>query len=349
MILRSFFIFTLQFATMVTLKELAKMLNISVSTVSKALNDSHEISEITKKRVKELADKLNYKPNRIAQQLKSNQTRTVGVILPTVTNPFFAEVLHGIESAATKNDYDIIVCLSNETLFKEKRSLELLANGSVDGFILAVARESQVQNHTAHLQKVIDNNIPMLLFDRVMENVDCNKIIVDDYQSVYDATLHLIKKEKRSQVLLLSNIEELSVGKLRINGYTEAMQSQGLKPKVLRLSHSDDVEQSILKYLAEHPSTDAIVSIDHITGIIAINMAKKLGKNIPEDLSVIGFGYENTPLLSDPKISLVHQMAFKIGKMAMDLIIESITNTDTELKTIVIPSELEFNQTTLSK
>ena len=225
----------------------------------------------------------------------------------------------------------------------------MLANGSVDGFILAVARESQIQNHTAHLQKVIDSNIPILLFDRVMENVDCNKIIVDDYQSVFDATLHLIQKEKRSQILLLSNIEELSVGKLRINGYTKAMQSQNLEPKVLRLSHNDKVEQSILNYLEENPNIDAIISIDHVTGIVAINMAKKLGKNIPKDLSVIGFGYENTPLLSDPKISLVHQMAFKIGKMSMDLLIESITTTDTELKTIVIPSELEFNQTTLFK
>lgn len=105
---------------MTTLKELAILLNISVSTVSKALNNSHEISEKTRIRVKELATKLNYKPNRIAQQLKTNKSKTIGVILPTVINPFFAEVLHGIETTATNNDYDIIVCLSNETLSKEK-------------------------------------------------------------------------------------------------------------------------------------------------------------------------------------------------------------------------------------
>ena len=164
---------------MTTLKELAKLLNISVSTVSKALNDSHEISEFTKKRVNELAEKLNYKPNRIAQQLKTNKTKTVGVILPTVINPFFAEVLHGIETAATNHDYDIIVCLSNEALKKEKRSLELLSNGSVDGFIFAVARETQVKKQTDHIRAIIDSKIPLLMFDRVINDIQCDKVIVN--------------------------------------------------------------------------------------------------------------------------------------------------------------------------
>jgi LacI family transcriptional regulator len=119
---------------MVTLKELAKLLHVSVSTVSKALSDSNEIGDATKKRVLELAKELNYKPNRIAQQLKSSKTKVIGVVVPSLINPFFAEVLHGIETTIAKADYDMIVCISNESLAKEKRSLELLANGSVDGF-----------------------------------------------------------------------------------------------------------------------------------------------------------------------------------------------------------------------
>jgi LacI family transcriptional regulator, galactose operon repressor len=332
---------------MTTLKELAKLLNISVSTVSKALNDSHEISENTRKRVKELATKLNYKPNRIAQQLKTNKTKTIGVILPTVTNPFFAEVLHGIETTAANSDYDIIVCLSNETLEKEQRSLELLSNGSVDGFIMAVARESQVKKEINHIQKTIESKIPVLMFDRVVTEIECDKVIVDDFQSVYETTVHLITNEKRRNILLVSNIEELSVGKLRINGYTKAMESYSLTPNVLKLDNADNVEECILEYLKKHKNIDAVLSIDHITGIVAINMAKKLGKQIPKDISVVGFGYEHTQLISSPKISIIHQKAHKIGEMSMKLLVENLSNDEHLMQTIVVPSELKLSHTTI--
>lgn len=332
---------------MTTLKELAALLNISVSTVSKALNDSHEISENTRIRVKELATKLNYKPNRIAQQLKNNKTKTIGVILPTVTNPFFAEVLHGIEMAATNNDYDIIVCLSNETLQKEERSLELLSNGSVDGFIMAVARESQVKEQTQHIQSILDSKIPVLMFDRVVNEISCDKVIVDDFQSVYEATEYLIEKEHRKHILLVSNIEELSVGKLRTEGYTKALGNHNLKSHILKLDNAIDVEKNIYNYLSKNKEIGAIISIDHITGIVAINMAKKLGKAIPKDLSVVGFGYAHTELLSSPKISIIHQKAHKIGEMSMKLIIDNINSKDHELQTIVVPSELKPNESFL--
>jgi len=331
---------------MTTLKELASILNISVSTVSKALNDSHEISETTRIRVKELAEKLNYKPNRIAQQLKTNKTKTVGVILPTVTNPFFAEVLHGIETTATNNDYDIIVCLSNETLNKEKRSLELLSNGSVDGFIIAVARESQVVKDTKHIQTVLDSKIPVLMFDRVVSDIECDKVVVDDFKSVYEATEYLIKEEKRKQILLVSNIEELSVGKLRIKGYEKVIEDNGLTPQILKLANDPNVHETIYNFLKENSNIDAIVSIDHITGIIAINMAKKLGKKVPEDISVIGFGYEHTNLLSSPKISIIHQKAHKIGEMSMKLLIDNLNKEDHKQQTIVVPSELNLSGST---
>jgi LacI family transcriptional regulator len=331
---------------MTTLKELAALLNISVSTVSKALNDSHEISEKTRIRVKELALKLNYKPNRIAQQLKTNKTKIIGVILPTVTNPFFAEVLHGIETTATNNDYDIIVCLSNESLQKEKRSLELLSNGSVDGFIMAVARESQVKQQTEHIKTAIEHKVPVLMFDRVVNEINCNKVIVDDFQSVYSATEYLINKENRKNILLVSNIEELSVGKLRTQGYLKAVKDNNLMPNVLKLDNVADVEKNIFKYLKENKKIDSIISIDHITGIIAINMVKKLGREIPRDLSVIGFGFDNTPLLSSPKISIIHQKAYDIGEMSVKLLIDNLKNEDDELKTIIVPSALNLSEST---
>jgi LacI family transcriptional regulator len=331
---------------MTTLKELAALLNISVSTVSKALNNSHEISDKTRGRVKELAAELNYKPNRIAQQLKTNKTKTIGVILPTVTNPFFAEVLHGIEMAATNNDYDIIVCLSNETMHKEERSLELLSNGSVDGFIIAVARESQVKKQTQHIQTILNSDIPVLMFDRVVSDINCDKVIVDDFKSVYEATEYLVEKEHRKNILLVSNIEELSVGKLRTKGYSKALEDHNLKPNILKLDNALDVEESIHDFLVKNNEIDAIISIDHVTGIVAINMAKKLGKEVPKDLSVVGFGYEHTQLLSSPKISIIHQKAHKIGEISMKLLIDNIGAKAHELQTIVVPSELKLSEST---
>ncbi|WP_299126796.1 LacI family DNA-binding transcriptional regulator [uncultured Winogradskyella sp.] len=331
---------------MTTLKELAKRLNISISTVSKALNDSHEISDITKKRVNNLAEELNYKPNRIAQQLKNNKTKTIGVILPTVINPFFAEVLHGIEITATNFNYDIIVCLSNESLEKEKRSIELLSNGSVDGFIIAVARESQVNGVSKHIKEAIDRKIPVLMFDRVMHDITCNKVVVDDFKSVYTATDFLINEDKRSNILLVSNIEELSVGKLRTLGYEKAIQENELTSNILKLDNVENIDETIYNYLKANKSIDAILSLDHITGIVAINMAKKLGLKIPEDLSVIGFGYEHTNLLSSPKISIIHQKAHQIGEMSVKLLLQQLNTDNYGLETTIVPSELKLGRST---
>ena len=331
---------------MTTLKELAKLLNISVSTVSKALNDSHEISEQTKIRVHELAEKLNYKPNRIAQQLKTNKTKTIGVILPTVINPFFAEVLHGLEKAASKNDYDIIVCLSEENVEKESRSLELLSSGSVDGFIIAVARETQVKAKWDHIESIINRKIPVLMFDRVIKDIVCDKVIVDDFQSVYEATKYLIEQEHRKNILLISNVEELSVGKLRMKGYQQALEEHNLPSDILKLDNEPKVNQAMYDYLKGHDKIDAIISNDHVTGIVAINMARRLGRKIPDDISVIGFGYENTQIISSPKISIIHQKAFEIGEMSIKLLIENLNNETHELQTIVVPSELKLSGST---
>ena len=333
---------------MVTLKELSKLLNVSISTVSKALSDSSEIGDSTKKRVLELATELNYKPNRIAQQLKSSKTKVIGVIVPSLMNPYFAEVLHGIETTLAKEDYDIIVSISHESLEKEKRSLDLLANGSVDGFILAAARETQVKAELSHFATV--NKVkPIVMFDRVVNDINCSKVVVNDYQSAYDTAQYLINKENRKHIVLISNIEELSVGKYRINGYLKALSEANLEPRILKLSKEKDPKASIYNYLKNNPDVDAIFSIDHITGIMALNMAKALNKNIPNDISVIGFGYSDSERVSSPRISVIDQKAFEIGEKAARLLLEDlVTKERNEIKTIVVSSELNFNDTTLN-
>lgn len=323
---------------MTTLKDLATILNVSVSTVSKALNDSPEIGEDTKKRVKQLAAELDYQPNRLAQQLKSNATKTIGVIIPTIINPFFAEVLHGIENYADSHQYDIITTISNESFEKEQRAIKMLARGSVDGFIIAAARETQMEQKTSHFQGVLNNQIPLVMFDRVVDQIDCDKVVVDDYESVYNATKNLIKKG-RKRFVLFSNIADLSVGKLRSQGFQDALKAEGLSFDVVDLKLIDNLNGKILDFLKTHPQTDAIVSIDHLTGIAALNMAESLGKSIPADIDIVGFGFTETPLLVNNKIAIIQQKGKAIGFKTTELLLEKIKHKEvTGGDTIVIPN-----------
>ncbi|TPV33396.1 LacI family transcriptional regulator [Paucihalobacter ruber] len=323
---------------MTTLKELATILNVSVSTVSKALNDSPEIGEDTKRRVKQLAAELDYQPNRLAQQLKSNATKTIGVIIPTIINPFFAEVLHGIENYADSHQYDIITTISNESFDKEQRAIKMLARGSVDGFIVAAARETQMEQKIAHLQSILNNQIPLVMFDRVVDQINCAKVVVDDYESVYNATQNLIEKG-RQHFVLFSNIADLSVGKLRSQGFQDALKDAGLTFDVVDLKAIDNLNGKILDYLKTHSNTDAIVSIDHLTGIVALNMAESLGKSIPTDIDIVGFGYTETPLLVNNKIAIIQQKGEAIGFKTTELLLEKIKHKEVSGgDTIVIPN-----------
>ena len=187
------------------------------------------------------------------------------------------------------------------------------------------------------------------MFDRVVNDINCDKVIVNDFQSVYEATKYLVQKEGRKNILLVSNIEELSVGKLRIKGYNKALEEHKIEPKILKLDNTldADIEMKIFDCLKEDNSIDAILSIDHVTGIVAINMAKKLGKEIPKDLSIVGFGYEHTQVLSSPKISIIHQKAYKIGEMSVKLLIDNLKNEHHEIQTIIVPSELKLSESTI--
>ncbi len=324
---------------MVTLKQLAQKLNVSVSTVSKALHESDEIGKDTIKRVKALAKELNYQPNKVALSLKSNKTKTIGVIIPNILNHFFAKVLNGIEEEATKKGYDIIICISNESYTKELQSLEVLGNGSVDGFIISIAEESQIKNQTQHIESVLQQDLPIVMFDRVSEAVDCDKVIIDDFGAAYEATKHLLN-EGRKQIVLLSNIEELSVGKLRVNGYLRALEDDSNyknKSLMVHIGKNDNIEECIETLFEQTPKIDGIVSIDNTTGVVALHKALKRGLKIPKDLSIIGFSDENVLPFTDPKLSTISQHAIDIGKASVDLLLERLKNGSTiksKVKTI---------------
>jgi LacI family transcriptional regulator len=334
---------------MVTLKQLAKELNVSISTVSKALNDSEEISKNTIIRVKELAKYYNYKPNKVALSLKSNTTKTIGVIIPNILNRFFAKVLFGIEKEATKQGYNIITCMSNETLIKEKGSLQLLANGSVDGFILSIAEETQIKNETDHFNNIINQGLPIVMFDRVAENVKCDKVIIDDFDATYKATKSLLQQGRKT-IAFVSDIDDLSVGKLRQGGYEKALKDFGYKkkPLVLKIDNNKDPQQQIKSFLKANKQIDGVIAADNTSGIIVINLASSLGYNLPKDMSVIGFGDDIISNLSVPKLSTINQHAETIGKNAVDLLLKRLENKHSDYEPIIKVIDTSIINTMLS-
>jgi LacI family transcriptional regulator len=335
---------------MVTLKHLAEQLNVSISTVSKALSDSDEIGKDTIARVKKLAQELNYQPNRVALSLKQNQTKTIGVIIPNILNRFFAMTLNGIQNEATKLGYSIITCVTNEQLDKEQESISLLSNGSVDGFILAVSEETLVSGKSEHIQNMIAKNIPTIMFDRNLNNVDCSKVIIDDFNASYDVTNLLIDKG-RNHLAFISTIEDLNVGVLRRKGFENALAKAkhlNLTSYNLFINKDKDYQEQIQKFLKKNPNINAIVAADNVTGTIAVNVAKNLGFNIPKNLSIIGFADELVSNLSVPKLSYINQNAEAIGENALRIIVDSLKNKDKKkpIATLKIPVEIVHKEST---
>ena len=177
----------------ITLKVIAEEFGVSIATVSKALNDSFDIGQQTKDKIKAYAEKHHYTPNKIARSLVQKKTKTIGVIIPNIMNNFFAQVFVGIEEMATERGYNLISCISNESFEKEVATMEILQGGMLDGFILSLSEETQIKQDYAHLERSMAQGIPVLLFDRVTSKVDCDKVIVDDLQGAYNATQHLLR------------------------------------------------------------------------------------------------------------------------------------------------------------
>jgi len=335
---------------MITLKYLAKQLNVSVSTVSKALSDSDEISKETIEKVKRLATELNYQPNKVALSLKQSQTKTLGVIIPNILNRFYARVLFGIQNEATKLGYSIITCVTNEQLDKEQESISILSNGSVDGFILAVSEETLVSNSTLHIQTMINKNLPLVMFDRNLSDIECDKVIIDDFKTAFDLTQGLINKGRRSFVFI-STIEDLNVGKLRRSGFEKAINKHkdlNLESINLFIDKDQDYQEQIKAILIKNQRIDAIIAADNITGTIAVNIANSLGCDIPKDISIIGFTDELVSNLSVPKLSYVDQNAETIGAKALQMIITKLKDKDSSntYTTIKIPVNIVDKETT---
>ena len=334
-----------------TLKQIAKELNVSVSTVSKALNDSPEISELTKIKIKEYAKLKNYKPNIIGLNLKNRKTKTIGVIIPDILNSFFAKVFSGIEKVADEKGYNVIMCISNESLEKEAHTLEMLSNGTIDGFILSVSEEAQKQNNYDHFKEIINDGTPIVMFDRIAEGIDCDKVVVDDFDSALDSTQRLIDLGCKN-IALLSSVDNLSVGKLRFEGYLKALEKNNIPVNnnlIIRTDSEEDLKEKMESVFANN-KIDGIFALEENDSVAALRMGLKKGYKIPEELCIIGFadGILASRRLS-PSLTTVSQHGIEVGEEAAKLLINRLEDDSEEeppYETKVIKTVLKERETT---
>lgn len=315
----------------VTLKQIARELDVSISTVSKALRNSIEISEDTRQKVQAFAKLYNYKPNNIALSLKNKKTKTIGIIIPEIVHHFFATVISGIEQVANENGYNVIVCLSDESFDKEVINMEMLANGSTDGFIMSLSKETQLKKDFHHIVEVINQGMPVVMFDRITNDVLCDKVIIDDQLAAYDAVEFLIKRGFKN-IGLVTTVDYVSVGKLRTEGYVNALNDHDLPVNekiIVKIEDIEDCASKIEKMLLEN-KPDAIFAVNELFAVTTIKLANKMGLKVPDDISVIGFTDGIISQYSTPSITTVSQNGIKMGGRAAKMLIERLEMEEEE-------------------
>lgn len=309
----------------VTLKQIAKELDVSISTVSKSLRNSLEIGEDTRLKVQAFAKFYNYRPNNIALSLKNRKTKTIGIIIPEIVHYFFSTVINGIEQVANENGYSVIITLSDDSFDKEVLNMEMLANGSIDGFIISLSKETQFKGDYHHISEVIDQGMPVVMFDRVSNEILCDKVIIDDKLAAYEAVQSLIDKG-RKKIALVTTVDYVSVGKLRTDGYTKALLDNGLPFNENLIIKIEDVDtcEIIIGKLLEDKAIDAVFAVNELFAVTSIKVANKMGLNVPKDLAVIAFTDGIISKYSTPTITTVSQSGKKMGNRAAQMLIDRL-------------------------
>lgn len=334
----------------VTLKQIAKELDVSISTVSKALKDSVEISLDTRQKVKAFAKLYNYKPNNIALSLKNRKTKTIGVIIPEIVHHFFTTVIGGVEKVANEKGYNVIICSSNNSFDKEVINMEMLASGSADGFILSVAKETQLKKDYHHIEETMSQGMPVVLFDRIIDEVVCDKVIIDDAKGAQTATNHLLSVGCK-KIAILTTVDYISVGKLRTNGYLRALRAYDISEKeeyILKIEDIDNCEAEISDFL-KNKDIDAIFAVNELFAVTAIKVLNKHGKKVPDDIAVVGF---TDGILSKhfiPSLTTVSQHGEDMGVRAAKLLIDKLESGEEvteEYRTVIIDTSLVQRQST---
>ncbi|MBL7853987.1 MAG: LacI family DNA-binding transcriptional regulator [Cyclobacteriaceae bacterium] len=339
----------------VTIKDIARELGISPSTVSRALKDHPDISSETKKAVNALADKLNYQPNIVALSLRQKKTNTIGVVIPELVHFFFSTVISGIEDVAYEAGYSVIITQSNESFDREVTDLKALFNSRVDGMLLSISRET---TNYDHIESILSKGVPIVFYDRMYNNPNTSKVIVDDYVGAKEAVGHLIEQGCK-RIAHLQAAPNLLISEDRLRGYKDALREANLPYQenfVLQCPSGtlEEAEKATRKLLALTPPPDAIFANNDMLAMGAMKAIKEKGLNIPGDVALMGFSNWFFSQLMDPPLSSVDQPGYEMGQEAARLLIRHIEMKDKDQgepqpETKVLKTRLIVRQSSIKK
>lgn len=307
-----------------TIYDIAKKLNISAATISRALNDNPRISSATKKLVLETAKEMNYEPNRLARALQNGRSNNVGVVVPYINRNFFSTVIRGIEEELYPHGYNVIICQTHETEERETQLIKNLLKSQVDGILISLARFTKNKNH---FSEVVKNKIPLIFFDRKTKIDGASSVSLDDFEGGYTATKHLIENGCK-RISHLTVDPSLEIYKNRLNGYKAALKEHGIPFKKELVIHlKSDIEEGkkaakIVMSLKNKP--DAIFSSSDHGALGAIKWLHQNGYRVPEDIKVVGFGDEPFTQFMELSISSIYQKPFEMGKQAAQVFLKQV-------------------------
>lgn len=331
----------------VTIKDIARELGVSPSTVSRSLKDHPDISPATKKQVKDLVEKLKYKPNAVALSLRSRKSYTIAVIVPEIVHHFFSSVISGIEEVALDAGYNVMIFQSSEMYDREVLITQALASNQAEGVLASISKTSL---KFGHFRELINDGLPLVFFDRICEELDTDRVIVDDFNGAFNAVEHLIKTGCR-RIAHFGAPQHLQIGYQRKRGYITALEKNGIAPDeryMIKCDTHDEALEKTPEIMRLPDPPDAIFAVNDLTATGVLQVLKQMRFRIPEDVSVIGFTDGMVCTVTDPPLSTVNQHGFEIGKKAMEMLLKRINVLDEDYPSVteIIETELVIRGTT---
>jgi LacI family transcriptional regulator len=334
-------------SSQVTIKDIARELGISPSTVSRALKDHPDISPETKKAVNELASRVNYHPNAVALSLKHSKRFTLGIIIPETVHYFFSTVISGIEEVAYEAGYNVMICQSNERYDRELSNAQMLFSNRVDGLLVSLAKDTR--NFT-HLKFFQDNNIPVVFFDRATDAFPCDKVIIDDFKASFEATRFLFERGHRNLIHLAAP-ESLQIGALRRNGFIAAHQQAGIAftpDKIIEADNYDTAFDQIRVCFEQGHHPDGVFAVNDLTAMGAMQSLKKMNIKIPDEVGVVGFSNGQYSNITDPPLTTIDQNGCEMGKVAARILLKRIDSNEDDFlpETHIIDTRMVIRNST---
>jgi LacI family transcriptional regulator len=313
----------------ITIKDIARILGISPSTVSRALKDHPDINVDTKKAVNDLASKLKYRPNAVALSLKNSRSNTIGVMIPEIVHYFFSSVISGIDDVASQKGFTVIICQSNESYDREVANARTLLSHRVDGILVSISKETNSFDHLIDLQ---ESGIPLVFFDRITSEVNADQVVIDDMEASYKATRHMIETG-RKRIAHFAGPQSLVIGRDRLQGYLNALTEAGLPIDNRLIIEADDFEKArnaVVELIDAGIVPDGIFAVNDLTAIGAMQTFQKKGYKVPDDISIVGFSDGRFSGITDPNLTSVDQHGYEIGTTAAEMLFQRILSNESE-------------------